>query len=743
MKTFLLRYWPAFAIVLVWLLFAHPYIFRGLVPFPSRNLVDFFAPWSGFYGMPVKNQAMPDVITQLYPWKKIAIESWKQFQIPAWNPYQFGGYPLLANVQSAVWTPLNLLFFILPFIDAWSIVILLQPLAAAVGMYVFARSVGLSRIAAMLSGISFMFSGFMTVWMAYGTLSWVALSLPWILWSLVRKRYWLASFFVAFSLFSGHVQTSLYVVGSAFLFAFFSRKNIAKALLALVLGTIFAAPQLIPTVRFYSQSVRSELFQKLEVIPWSYLPTILAPDIFGNPITRNDWFGHYAEWSSYAGVIPLMLTIFVIVAPFKKRRMLWFFAALGLVSLSLAYQSPLVDLLVNLKIPVLSTSAASRVIVLASFSIAILSGFGIDILPKVWESQRRFIIFYGLAWVILIVWIWGQIIFGNLFGIASLDPEKLAVAQRNIVFPTLLVSGGLFSLIAGLVKSKTLRKALPVLLLLATTFEMLRFSIKWMPFEERQYVYPQIPVLRYLSSERGFDRVFGNFGNEAQSPFGLFGIEGYDPLYVERYAELISSAGDGKIGNLTRTTVLLDRQGMFTKRILDLLSVRFILHAKGDERNIWAFPYWNHTDIVQTPIYSDQQYEVYRNEVALPRAYFVSSYVTSQSDQEILDRLLSESLDERSTVILEEEPSGLESIPQSEPIFERIRIERYSPNVVEIAAQTNREGLLVLTDPYYPGWSAYINGKKTKIYRANYALRAIVLPQGSWEVSFVYDHWFL
>ena len=130
-KSFVIKHWPLLTLLAVWLVFAHPYFFKGLVPFPSRNLVDFFAPWNGFYGMSVKNNAMSDVITQLYPWKKITIDSWKQLQIPAWNPYQFAGYPLLANVQSAVWTPLNLLFFIFTFNDAWSFLILLQPIAAA------------------------------------------------------------------------------------------------------------------------------------------------------------------------------------------------------------------------------------------------------------------------------------------------------------------------------------------------------------------------------------------------------------------------------------------------------------------------------------------------------------------------------------------------------------------------------------------------------------------------------------
>lgn len=742
MKQIIVKYWPILTIFFIWFIFAFPYIFRGLVPLPSRYLVDFFAPWSGFYGMPVKNNAMPDVITQLYPWKKVVVESWKQFQIPGWNPYQFAGYPLLGNVQSAAWTPLNILFFILPFIDAWSMLVLLQPIAAGFGMYLFARSIGQSRLGSLICSISFMFCGFIVVWMAYGTLSWAAASLPWILSSVIRQKMLLTSLFVALSIFSGHIQTSFYVIAMSVLFVLTRRRAIGKATLALILGVVLAAPQIIPTIRFYNQSVRSELFQKLEVIPWNYLPTLLAPDILGNPVTRNDWFGHYAEWASFVGVIPLMLAFLAIFAPVKKRRMIWFFAALGVISLLLAYQTPILDLIVSLKIPVLSTSALSRIIVLLSFSVAITAGFGVDLLGDLWERHKRFLIGFGLVWIIVILWIWGQIMFANLFWISSVDGEKLSVAKRNFILPSLMTAGFLIVLIAGLGKSKNFRRLGMAALLVMTSFDMLRFATKWMPFEERQYVYPEVGVLRYLSKERGFDRVFGNFGNEGQSLFGLFGIEGYDPLYIRRYGEFISSSGDGKIRNLTRTTVLIDRQGKFTKRILDLLSVRFILHAKGDERNVWAFPFWSYPDITQTPIYSDAQYEVYKNEGALPRAYFVPSFVIAKNDQELLDRLLSESLDVRATAVLEEEPTGFEATA-TEELYERIRIERYTPNIIEIAAETNQPGFLVLTDPYYPGWSAYVNGISTKIYRANYALRAIVLPQGQSRVRFVYDHWFL
>jgi uncharacterized membrane protein YfhO len=47
--------------------------------------------------------------------------------------------------------------------------------------------------------------------------------------------------------------------------------------------------------------------------------------------------------------------------------------------------------------------------------------------------------------------------------------------------------------------------------------------------------------------------------------------------------------------------------------------------------------------------------------------------------------------------------------------------------------------LLFLSDTYYPGWQALIDGKPTKIYRTDYTFRSILVPQGNHVVVFVYN----
>jgi len=56
-----------------------------------------------------------------------------------------------------------------------------------------------------------------------------------------------------------------------------------------------------------------------------------------------------------------------------------------------------------------------------------------------------------------------------------------------------------------------------------------------------------------------------------------------------------------------------------------------------------------------------------------------------------------------------------------------------------IITESDGNGFLYLSDLYYPGWSAYIDGNKTPIYRANYAFRTILLPEGNHRIVFQYE----
>jgi uncharacterized membrane protein YfhO len=64
----------------------------------------------------------------------------------------------------------------------------------------------------------------------------------------------------------------------------------------------------------------------------------------------------------------------------------------------------------------------------------------------------------------------------------------------------------------------------------------------------------------------------------------------------------------------------------------------------------------------------------------------------------------------------------------------------YQPNAleIEIEIETGAEGYLFLSDPFYPGWRAEVDGNPATILRANYAFRAVAVPAGTHRVTMAF-----
>lgn len=746
MKNYFLKFWPFIFIFIIWLIFSSPYFLRGKVPFSSTYQVNNFAPWSAYQELagPVKNGAMPDVITQIYPWKHLAIDIWKSGQIPLWNPYSFSGTPLLANYQSAVFSPFNILFFIIPFVDAWSILVLLQPLLAGFFMYSFIRIQGLSKQGSLISALSFMFCGFMTVWMGYATLGYAILFLPLALFLVeiylkTKKVKYLMflSVTIPLSFFSGHFQISLYFLISVLIYIaykFFTTKDLRAVFLLIIfvcLGLLLSSIQLISSIEFYLQSFRSTLFQKGEVIPFGYLTTLLAPDFFGNPVTRNDWFGHYAEWSGYIGIIPLFLAIYSILG--KKRPQTLFLFFLGTLALLFSLDSPFSTFLISLKLPVVSTSSLSRVIVVYSFAFAALSAFGFDSFLKDLKNKqtKKFLILLS-AFVILFSFLW-LIVLLRLF----IPLDKIVIARQNIILPSLIFSSFTFTALIAFVFSKhknTVIFLMSIFILFLTAFDMLRFAKKWQAFDPKNLVFLKTQTADGFSKISGYNRVFGNFGAEAAVYYRLPSVEGYDSLYIKRYGELVSSFDDGRVKEAARSVVSFPKNGLYTSKAIGLLDIKYVVHKLADDHAVWTFPFWSYPNNQFKLIYKDSKYEFYENILVNPHILFTGDYKVISDPQKIVDTMFSKNFDLGSAIVLEKQP-GLEIIKGN---IGKAEIVKYATNKIDIKVEATNKGLLFLADSYYQGWNAKVDGRDTKIYRADYSFRAVVVPEGKHKVEFVY-----
>jgi len=747
MSKFLHRFWPVLFILILWFVFSSPYFIKGLVPYPSKYQVTFFHPWSVYeqWWGPVKNNAMPDIITQIYPWKHFTIESLKSGHIPFWNPYNFAGNSHIGNFQSAVFSPFNLLYFLFPFIDAWSINILLQPLLAGLFTYLLLRTLRTSEMGSLIGAITFMFSGFIVVWMAYGTLGAAILFLPLALYGVEKgflnkkyKFFVLISISIAFSFFSGHIQTSFYLALFILLYIIFKglttkdKKGIIYACFFYVIGFIVSLIQLYPTYVLFINSARSSSLYSGGGIPWNYLITIIAPDFYGNPVTRNDWVGNYAEWAGFVGIVPLFLAFFG--GFLSKLKHTAFFLIAAIVALIFSMETPLHSILVLSRIPILATSIPSRVIVLFSFSIAVLAGFGMDLLQKnINQNQYKKIFAVVLLYGLFLILIWLTIMFGEV-----LPHDKVVISMKNLILPTLmLIFLGTIMLVNKIIPNKLINHISFFILLALVSFDSLRFAQKWMPFDPKELVYPDVQVIKEIKKKIGFGRVFGNMGTEVSSYYGISSIEGYDPLYIQRYGEFVRFASTGSMQEAERSVAKLDRVSKSTKRALDLLGVDIIYHPIADTNTSWAFPVWQDGSRYNQ-FYNDEKFELYKNISALPRVKLFYEYEVISVKDKILQRIFDDSFDIKRSLVLEKDPDIHFSNVATES--GKVVIESYGSDRIRISVDTPKDALLYLSDNYYPSWKGYVNGKEVEIYRANYTFRAMVVPVGKSIVEFKYEY---
>lgn len=70
---------------------------------------------------------------------------------------------------------------------------------------------------------------------------------------------------------------------------------------------------------------------------------------------------------------------------------------------------------------------------------------------------------------------------------------------------------------------------------------------------------------------------------------------------------------------------------------------------------------------------------------------------------------------------------------------DKIEITNYLPNKLTYKTVRKEDGLAILSEIYYPGWKAFIDGNPVKIARANYILRAVTVPKGEHTLTLKYD----
>src|SRR5262245_42208311 len=137
--------------------------------------------------------------------------------------------------------------------------------------------------------------------------------------------------------------------------------------------------------------------------------------------------------------------------------------------------------------------------------------------------------------------------------------------------------------------------------------------------------------------------------------------------------------------------------------------------------------------------------EVYENTKALPRAWFARR-AAIESSADILQIIKTGKMkdgspfDPAETVLFEKEYVGdRDFIPQiGDPANAEAKVTRYEPQRIELQTRNSQPGFLVLSEIYYSGWDAWIDGHRTAVERVNYLLRGLAVPAGDHRIEFVF-----
>ncbi|MFN8474262.1 MAG: YfhO family protein [Anaerolineae bacterium] len=131
---------------------------------------------------------------------------------------------------------------------------------------------------------------------------------------------------------------------------------------------------------------------------------------------------------------------------------------------------------------------------------------------------------------------------------------------------------------------------------------------------------------------------------------------------------------------------------------------------------------------------------VYHNPAYLPRAYVVYNVQPVGSEDEARETVLNPAFDPSTSAILDGPlPDTIAALAQNPPApYTEVENIEHTPQRVTIETQTEQPGLLVLSDQYWPGWQATVDGQPTPIVHTNYVVRGVYLPAGKHQVVFAF-----
>lgn len=465
------------------------------------------------------------------------------------------------------------------------------------------------------------------------------------------------------------------------------------------------------------------------------------------PTRINTYWGPqpFTHAPQYMGIIVLLLGIWGFISN-RKDPFVLFLGVMIVFSILIAFgkELPLLYDLMYRYFPMFNKfRIPSMILVLVQIFIPVLAAYGIISLirlrenfePAQLKSLKKILLggVVGLSGALLVVSFYFesllprqaiQYIFGVLFQYQLPKERVIEEIYRQIppqvkteltkmltgfvtadiyaaVLMLLITGGAIYFYVQNKLKANTFFAILVVVI----GFDLWRVAYKPMEAQDRSMqarVFTTPDHVQYLQTDTTLYRVL-EFEN-GQPPYNntlaywrIQNAYGYQGAKMRAYQDMVDVAG------------------LNNPLFWGLMNVKYIISNQPDSTAGIGL------------VYNGAQKKVYLNLSSLPRAFFVNRYEVADG-LSILNKIATLSFDPRDVVYFMEDPSL-----QIEPPHPAAKVEfvRYGMQDFEIQTTTGGNNLLFLSETYYPGgWKAFIDGKETPIFRANYLFRAVVVPGG-------------
>lgn len=733
-----------------------------------------------------------DLTAFFLPPRQFWVQEMASGTFPLWNPYFNSGHPLFATLQPGVIYPFSVFYLIFPFHHVFNYIIIVHFALGGIFTFWLMRAQNASREAAYVSAVVFMFGGYlMSVHNVLSTLLsviWTPLFFLVFFAGLVKNdlRWAAGAGLVGVAMFlGGGVEVCYLVFGLVLLMVLFPWMALdegrwpplkKRLLHYLVFCAVFfgvSAVQLIPFLELGRFSLRASGVPYYQAVTWSLHPRDLieffTPDLYGY---RNRGIKAYWEnqnWlkTFYLGSAPFLLSWFFFRQRNRKTQgylivvLISMLLAFGGNSLFYPYLFEYFPFMDKWRYPV-------KFIFMTVFAVCLAAGFGYDLLKKEIQNQSRFVARF--ARYLLMAGAGFMILFGVL---SSYDNQALAAmdawgwttpdfndSKVNLFnFKRLICFTSLYCLLFFLAaKNNAGKKYLFWAVLALLTLDVFFANHRFYDFKKTEQFMASSSNMDFILSQPGRFRVL-------LEPHTLTTYEEIMVVHGKNVLDLLKDKMQPGLGlerkifqawgpqvtvqSRYKTVYDFIRYGQARPIItlLNMLNVKYLISVFPIKYSNFKLVHMNVPGEMTEALVEKKTVKIYENLEALPRAFLVGECRVMSNLKNYIDAMTGPDFQPERHVLLDEEPKGFSCEEKKNAaagnvggeLNELVEFTDYQSASFELKVKNHARKFLFLSEAYYPGWKATVDGRPAEILRANFVFRALLLEPGEHAVRFEYD----